>query len=354
MSKHSFSSADTVLPAVSFVMPVLNEESYLKAAVEAIFAQRYPADFEIVLALGPSTDATAQIATHLGNQHPEIRIVHNPERDIPIALNLAIEAARYSIIVRVDAHSELSPGYVETAVRFLQQTGAANVGGIMRAAGTTPVQQAIAGGYNSPLGLGGGTYHFSTQPHTAESAYLGVFPRSTFDLVGGFDPTIRRGEDWEFNLRVRRSGGVVWFDPSLAVTYWPRSSWRALSKQFFSTGSWRATLVKKYPSETPWRFFIPGAYVCSLTVSLAVLIAHVSGFITPTSWWPYIFYSAPVLHGLVTLLAGVKMPETKGVSGALRGALAVAVMHIAWGTGFVQGLVFGSGKIVDRSRATRR
>lgn len=331
-------------------MPVLNEADHLSDAVAAVLAQEYEGAQEIVLALGPSTDGTDEIAAALALADQRVRLVHNPERDIPIGLNLAVEAARHPIIVRVDAHSELAPGYTTNAVRLLTERGAANVGGRMLAAGRGSVQQAIAGGYNSPIGLGGGTYHFSDEPHEAESAYLGVFPRSTFDLVGGFDPLIRRGEDWEFNLRVRKAGRSVWFDPSLQVTYWPRSSFSALAQQFFATGSWRAKLVRMYGGANPWRFFVPGAYVLACVAALVVAALHVSGVIPATAWWPWILYAAPLSHAALSVYAGSKMPETRGLSGAVLGAIAITIMHLSWGTGFLRGFVFGSGKTLDRSR----
>ena len=332
-------------------MPVLNEEQHLAEAVGAILSQAYAGEQELVLALGPSSDATDEIALGIAASDHRVRIVRNPARDIPIGLNLAIEAAAHPIIVRVDAHSTLSPDYTDRAVTLLLETEAANIGGRMRAQGRTPIQRAIAGGYNSPLGLGGGSYHFSDVPHEAESAYLGVFPRTTHTMVGGFDPEIRRGEDWEFNLRVRRAGGRVLYAPSLQVTYWPRAHFGSLAQQFFATGSWRASLVRRDPRAHPWRFFVPGLFV--LTVACALLIAglQLAGLIAPSAWWPWILYAAPLLHVCVTFAAGIRMPETSGLRGALLGCFAVWVMHYAWGLGFLKGILCGSSRTVDRSRA---
>lgn len=333
-------------------MPVLNEADHLRRAVAAVLEQDYPGEQEIILALGPSTDGSLDIAEELANSDDRVKLVHNPERDIPIGLNLAIDLASHPIIVRVDAHSELSAGYTTQAVNILRTTGAANVGGRMLARGHGIVQQAIAGGYNSPLGLGGGTYHFSDEPHQAESAYLGVFPKTTHTQVGGFDPTIRRGEDWEFNLRVRQAGGTVWFDPSLEVTYWPRSSLRALAQQFFATGSWRAALVRKYPRNHPWRFFVPGLFVLCICVTAVVGLLHLLGVIPATAWWPYVLYLAPLSHLVLTLYAGFHMPESKGPLGSLLGAWTVCIMHYAWGFGFLKGFFIGSRSTYDKSRAT--
>src|SRR3954471_9806571 len=130
--------AGGALPGVSYVMPVLNEEDYIASAVASVLAQDYAGPTEVVLALGPSRDRTDAIVADLARTDDRIRTVANPRADIPIGLNAAIRAARYPIIVRVDAHAELPPGYTRRAVATLERTGAANVGGIMLARGNTP------------------------------------------------------------------------------------------------------------------------------------------------------------------------------------------------------------------------
>ena len=144
---------------VSFVLPVLNEERYLRNAVESVMQQEVDGPAELVLALGPSTDATDAIARELAAADARIRLIPNPAADIPVALNLAIAASRYPTIVRVDAHSALEPGYVRRAMATLLLARAANVGGVMKADGRTPFQRAVARAYNSRIGLGGGAYH---------------------------------------------------------------------------------------------------------------------------------------------------------------------------------------------------
>ena len=330
-------------------MPVLNEEGYLERAVQTILAQEYAGDKEIVLALGPSRDASDEIARRIAAADPRVRLVANPQRDIPAGLNHAIEASSHPVIIRVDAHSELTPDYTLRGVAALRATGAANVGGIMRAAGNTPVQRAIARGYNSPYGLGGGTYHGDGVAGPAESAYLGIFRREAVEAVGGYDPAILRGEDWELNLRIRRAGYAVQFEPALGVTYWPRASFSDLAKQFFATGTWRAVLVRKYGRANPWRFFAPGALVVALAVSLVVLALQITG-VLPWGWWSLGW--AP----LAAYLGGVafalwRIPDQHGLRDRALTAVALVTMHTSWGAGFLRGIVFGGGRVVDRSRA---
>ncbi len=328
-------------------MPVLNEEEYLESAVRTILAQDYEGAKQIVLALGPSSDRTDEIAAQLADEDPRVVLVPNPERDIPIGLNLAVAASVHPVVIRVDAHSELTADYTRLGIEVLRSEGASNVGGVMRAAGRTPVQRAIAAGYNSPYGLGGGAYHGEGIPGPAESAYLGIFRREAIDAVHGYDPIVRRGEDWELNLRIRRAGGIVWFEPALGVTYWPRASYRDLSKQFFATGAWRAVLTKRHPRETPWRFYMPGTLVLGLALSLVVLVLQLSGAL-PWGWWS-IAHATPLAYLTAVVFACTRLPDLRG-SERLLGLWALVTMHLSWGTGFLYGIAGGAGRTVDKSR----
>lgn len=336
------------LPGVSFVMPVLNEEGYLADAVHTILAQDYAGEKEIILALGPSTDRSDDIAAELAHGDPRVHLVPNPGRDIPIGLNLAIAASQYPVIIRVDAHSELTDDYTRRALAALRAQGAANVGGVMRAAGRGPVQRAIAAGYNSPYGLGGGAYHADGTPGPAESAYLGVFRREAILAVGGYDEAIRRGEDWELNLRIRRAGGLVWFDPALGVTYWPRANFADLARQFFATGAWRAVLTRRHIRETPLRFFAPGALVLGLMLSLIVAILQLCG-VLPAAWWS-LAHLTPLAYALAVVFATTRLPGLRGVRARLLGTVTLVTMHLSWGSGFLAGMAGFAARTVDRSR----
>ena len=337
-------------PAVSYVMPVLNEEGYLKRAVETILAQEYSGEKEIVLALGPSQDRSTEIARGLAASDRRVTLVDNPERDIPNGLNHAIAASTHPVIIRVDAHSELTPDYTRLAVESLRRTGVVNVGGVMSAAGVGPAQRAIARSYNSPFGLGGGAYHGDGSQGPAESAYLGVFRREVIDEVGGYDPTILRGEDWELNLRIRRAGHTIWFNPALRVTYWPRASFSDLAKQFFATGAWRAVLVRRYGLANPLRFFVPGSLIIALAGSLTTLLLQISGLIG-WNWWSLI-HLIPLGYIFGVFLGVSRMPGQRGVRDRLLSIASLVTMHLSWGTGFLRGILFGAGRTIDRSRAT--
>ena len=263
-------------PPVSYIMPVLNEADYLEQAVAAVLSQEYAGEQELVLALGASSDGTAEVAERICAADPRVRVVPNPRNDIPIGLNLAIKAARFKVIVRVDAHSDLPAGYTASAVEMLRRTGAANVGGVMVAKGRGRFQQAVARAYNSPFGLGGGSWHHGEDEAECDSAYLGVFRREVLAEVGGYDETLRRAADWELNHRIRLAGYSIRFTPRLRVTYWPRDNWDALRRQMYATGVWRGHLVRRQAS-TPWRYLPPPVVAVLVAISLVVGLLQVFG-----------------------------------------------------------------------------
>jgi len=221
----------------------------------------------------------------------------------------------------------------------------------MHAAGRTPFQRAVARAYNSPIGLGGGAYHGGTREAEAESAYLGVMRRSVLDEVGLFDETIRRGEDWELNLRIRAAGYRVWFDPSLAVTYWPRESWARLVRQFRATGTWRGELVRRYGRRNSLRFFAPPALVVDLAAAVVVAPLQATGVLR--GWASVAASLVYVPAAAYVVLVGAVAAGRGGGTGWRDKVWTLAVlptMHLAWGAGFIVGLLRGAHETVDTSR----
>ncbi|KJL44691.1 N-glycosyltransferase [Microbacterium trichothecenolyticum] len=336
-------------------MPVLNERDYLGRAVETVLAQDVPGPTELILALGPSTDGTNALAAELAAGDDRIVLVENPGADIPIGLNLAIRAARHPTVVRVDAHSELDPTYARRALATLDRVRAANVGGVMRADGRTPFQRAVARAYNSPIGLGGGAYHGGTQEGEAESAYLGVMRREVLGEVGLFDESIRRGEDWELNLRIRRAGYRVWFDPSLAVTYWPRESWARLVRQFSATGRWRGELVRRFGRGNSLRFFAPPALVLTILLGIIVGVLQLTGLLQ--GWWSVaasVVYLPVLAYAVLIAAVALGRGGGHGWRDKLWTAAVLPSMHLAWGWGFLLGVIGGAHDTVDTSRLGSR
>ncbi len=308
------------LKDVSFVMPVLNEQDYLAIAVESVLSQKTPGKAQLVLALGPSRDKTNQIAESLAKKYKNLILVENPTGSTATGLNLAIEKSSYETVIRVDAHSELSDNYAASAVKILNTTGAANVGGMMIAKGRTAFQRAVAFGYNSRFGLGGGSFHVGGNPGPADTVYLGCFRKSIITELGLYEAKWVRGQDWELNLRIRQAGHTVWFDPGLKVGYYPRESIKALGKQFYSTGVWRGSLTKQNPMESSFRYWIPPLLVLASVLQVPL--------------WIYLFAVTLVSFGVSKLDLSSKF-----------WLLAVLpTMHFSWGVGFWVGFLSNQTK----------
>ena len=202
-------------PDVSIIMTVVNEERHLADAVEALLQQDYPGSFEIVVAVGPSHDRTREVAEEVAARHLHVHVVDNPSGRTPSGLNAAIARSTGTVVVRIDGHAMVPVDYVRVGVETLRTTGADNVGGIMAAEGTTPFECAVARAMTSPFGVGGASFHIGGSAGPALTVYLGCFQRAALERVGGYDDTMIRAQDWEMNLRIRDTGGVVWFTPEM-------------------------------------------------------------------------------------------------------------------------------------------
>ncbi|WP_417218660.1 glycosyltransferase family 2 protein [Arthrobacter sp.] len=336
-------------PAVSYVMPVLNESEYVRDAVFGVLSQQYEGSKEIVIALGPSTDGTTEIVQQMAAEDSRIRWVDNPAGRTPTGLNLAIKAAASPIIIRVDAHSVLEVGYTRRGVETLLRTGAADVGGRMDAKGKDPFQRAVAAAYNSPFGLGGAAYHSGAPDGPAESAYLGIFRRDVFDRVGFYDETLWRGQDWEMCLRIRNSGAQVWFDPQLTVTYYPRDSFRRLGSQSYAAGVWRGELARRYPEGKSLRHFAPPLMAGALVAGVAAWLLPSKKVSTAGRFALRVLRSSSFLYaGIVATVAVRADLETTKERILLAGVL--PSIHFPWAWGFVKGRVQGAGQTTDQSR----
>ena len=297
-------------------MPVRNEAKHLAQAVDSVLSQKHKGGSELVLALAPSTDSTQDIALQLMLRFKtKLTIVENPAGNTATGLNLAIAAAKFETVIRVDAHSRLSEGYAALAQEVLKDSGAANVGGMMVAEGDNEFQSAVAYCYNNRIGLGGGAFHLGGEAGPVDSVYLGCFQKNWLHKVGGFEPKWVRGQDWELNKRIREAGGTVWFDPRLKVTYYPRDNWAALARQFYNTGIWRGALSREAPSQSAIRYWIPPLLVLSTIF-----------------WLPVILYLLVIAFAAMN--AGDLKPATR-----LWLMIVLPTMHYSWGIGFWKGLI---------------
>lgn len=337
MPEQHHDAATSPLVGVSYVMPVLNDASHVRSAVESILAQDYAGPVEVLIALGPSIDGTTELVADLASRDGRVRVLENEVGSTPAGLNIGIRAAQYPVVVRVDAHSMLPVDYARVAVGVLERTGADNVGGIMDARGETPFQQAVALAYTTKVGLGGSAFHVGGAEGPAETVYLGVFRRSALERVGLFDETIKRGQDWELNRRLRETGGTVWFTPELAVTYRPRASVERLARQMFSTGLWRGELARRFPAANGIRYFMPPLMVLGVTLGLIAGILGIVQAAMGATPWLLLGFVVPVVYLLFVVVATLAYARGRGAAVAWWFLVVLPCIHVSWGVGFVLG-----------------
>jgi hypothetical protein len=278
-----------------------------------------------VLALGPSRDHTDAIAAAISARDPRVRTVANPTGRTPEALNAALRhlSPAADVVVRVDGHGVLDRDYVRTACELLEETGAANVGGLMDAEGVTPFERAVAAAMTSRLGVGSAAFHTGGQAGPADTVYLGVFRREWLDRMGGYDPRFVRAQDWELNHRIREAGGLVWFSPQLRVAYRPRPTLAALARQYRDYGRWRHVVARTHSGTINARYLAPPA----------ALVGVVGGAVAGV-FWPWAWLLPAGYFGLTTV-GGLAMRADLTLRERLLLPVILPTMHLAWGWGFV-------------------
>ena len=308
-------------PSISVILPVLNEEAHLEDAVHSILSQDYQGKIEVILAVGPSHDRTLEIAQSISRRDTRVVLVDNPNGRTAAGLNLALNKSQSPVVVRVDGHAQIPNDYLRLIVEILNKTGAVNVGGVMAAVGTTPFERAVAGAMRSPLGVGASRFHTGGEAGIVDTVYLGAFRREALVAIGGFDERFTRAQDWELNFRLREKGGIVYFDPRLHVTYRPRSTVRALAKQYFEYGRWRRVVSRRHSGTINYRYLAPPFALVGFSLSV------IAGFFLPTFFIPAAIYLLFVLAASVRIASSIREYFLL--------LAVIPTMHFAWGAGFI-------------------
>lgn len=312
-------------PTVSVVMPIRNEAENLRAAVEAVLSQEYPRMFDVCLAIGPSTDGTQALAADLAATSPKVKIVSNPTGRTPTGLNTAIRATTGEVVVRVDGHARLCKGYIKRAVETMSTTGAWNVGGLQIASGTTPCEKAIAAAQSSRVGTGGARYRVGGSAGPVDTVYLGVFLREAIEAVDLYDERLVRNQDYELNIRLRKAGGTIWFDPTIYATYRPRGTLRAVARQYYEYGWWKAEVASKH------RYSLKPRQLAPILVTVAVISG---GLLSVCFRRALLIPGGYVLS--IAIVSRIESRNAQEPSSVSLVSLATVVMHLGWGAGFIR------------------
>lgn len=329
-------------PIVSIIIPCYNEQETIASLLTAIYHQTYPLQLiEVIVADGMSNDNTLRVIESFIADHPELtlRIVKNPERVIPKALNRAIDAAQGEIIVRLDAHSLPSEDYIAKCVAALEQKLGENVGGLWEIEGgaQTWIARSIAVAAAHPLGVGDARYRVGGKAQYVETVPFGAFWKSLFERIGKFNENLLTNEDYEFNTRIRMSGGKIWFDPAIRTKYFARKNLGELARQYWRYGYWKAKMLQIYPKTLRWRQLLPPLFVLSLLILLVLSL-----FISPARYALLFIVGAYLL-----VLFGIGFQQAfrrKQIYLFVGLPLSMATMHLAWGTAFLWSIVTAHGK----------
>jgi cellulose synthase/poly-beta-1,6-N-acetylglucosamine synthase-like glycosyltransferase len=322
-----------VKPFVSIVVPLLNEEATIERLARSLLEQTYPHDrYEILMADGGSSDGTLEVLRRVDPER-RVRVLDNPRRTAPAALNVLIAAAAGEIVTRVDGHSYVAEDYLERIVEVLQDTGESVVGGPVRMEADTPFRRALVEALYAPLGVGSVPYRTLRARAHVESLQTGSFRREVLARVGPFDESLAVVEDLDMNTRIRKAGYRLLLDPAIRFWYVPRGSLRSLWRQIFTVGRVKAWILQKHPDIFKAKYVLPSAFVLAAAFASALLV-----------WWsvggPTFLGSlaAAFLGAYLGVLAGFALSRVHRLGvGAARLLAILPTLHFGYGFGFLRG-----------------
>lgn len=320
---------------VSIIVPCRNEERYIAACLDSILAGDWPHDrLEILVVDGQSDDDTRAIVEAYAERHPFIRLLDNPRRIVPAALNRGIEAACGDIVARMDAHAVYPRDYLTRLVEALEATGADNVGGCIETlpSGRGHVARAVAIALSHPLGVGNSYFRIGAEaPRRIDTVPFGCWPRTVFRRVGLFDEELVRNQDDEFNHRIIRQGGIILLLPDVVTTYYARDTLGKMARMYYQYGWFKPLVAKKVGRVMTLRQLVPPAFLLALA-GLGLL-----GLVSTTAALLWTLLLASYL--LLVTAGGLWAARRQGPVTGLALAVAFATLHASYGLGFLRGIL---------------
>ncbi len=332
---------------LSVICPIYNEEKYIGKCIESILAQDYPKyDLEVLFVDGMSTDRTRDIVTEYTKKYPFIRLIDNPDRIVPPAMNIGIKASKGSIIIRLDAHAIFPDNYFSQLVHYLIKLKADNVGGVCR---TLPINdstvcQSIASVLSSRFGMGNSHFRVGAiEIMEVDTVPFGCFRRELFDRIGYFDEELIRNQDDEFNGRIIKNGGKIFLLPFLTIDYYARDTIKKVWKMFYQYGLFKPLVNKKLGSPATLRQFFPLCFVAGLLVGPLFGLLDIS--------FLYLYSLVVVLYTVIAFCYSIK--ESKNLKRILTQVYVYFIVHFSYGWGYLNGiykLLFKKPFIVHANR----
>ena len=320
------------LPSVSVIIPMRNEEADIRRCLQGVLDQDYPKELlEIIVIDGMSQDSSCEIVGEFIDKYPCIKLSQNSKMATTYALNQGIMESGGDIVVRVDAHCCVEPDYVRRCVETLEESGADNVGGLMRPAGDGFIQSAISLAMTCPFGVGTGRFHYCDKEMFVDTVYLGAYPKRVFEKIGLFDEGAHYGEDDEFNCRLIRNGGKIFLSPNIRSCYYPRSSLVGLWRQYYKYGRGKVRTIIKHGRPQSWAHLVPGLFVIGLLTSILLIVIN--------PWFSWLFVAMLATYLMTATLFSVRIAARKGWKYLAILPMVFLTMHVSYGAGFVIGSV---------------
>lgn len=319
---------------VSVIVPIRNEEKYIEKCIESIIGQSYPKDrMEVLLVDGISKDNTRKIIERYVGRYRSIRLLDNPEKNVPAALNIGIKASKGDVVVRLDAHAYYDRDYISKCVDTLDKVDAYNVGGpIQTLPGDNTIKaKAIALATSHPFGVGNSQFRTSSDAKYVDTVPFGAFRRAIFDKVGLFNERLLRNQDIELNSRIRRSGGKIFLNPEIKSYYFNRSTLKALWQQNFKNGMWNIFTSAVSQRSLSLRHFIPFIFIVSLAASLILSLIHPAGVL--------LFSLVAGSYLLANIFFSFKIGLKKGPETIPFLPLVFSTLHFSYGLGSIFGVL---------------
>ena len=320
-------------PSVTVIMPVRNEGAFISRSVGSVLEQDYPADrTEIMIVDGMSTDGTRAFVQSLAQRDPRVRLIDNPRQIVAPGLNRAFALASGDIIVRVDGHCEVPPDYVRRCVAHLVSDGVEAVGGAVDTIGETPVARVIAAAMSCPFGVGNSAFR-TTRDHSmlADTVPFPAYTRAAIVRAGPYCEELVRNQDDEYNYRLREMNTSVLLAHDVSSRYYTRGSLRSLWRQYFQYGYWKVRVMQKHPRQMRPRQFAPPTFAGALILGVLGWMAGV--------WPAWVPGALVALYTLVNLYASIRVATRKSIDLPVLLPVTFSILHLAYGTGFLFGLV---------------
>jgi glycosyltransferase involved in cell wall biosynthesis len=314
-------------------MPVRNEEAFIRQSLGAVLAQDYPAErLEVIVADGLSTDGTREIVRSLQSVYQNLKLIDNPGRIVSTGFNLALREAGGDLLVLIGGHCVIAADYVSQCVSHLANHKCDCVGGVLETVGETFSARAIAAVMSSRFGVGGSTFRVGVKETAfTDTAVFAAYKREIVEVTGEFDEELVRNQDDEYNYRLRKLGGSIMVSPAIRSRYYSRATLPTLWKQYFQYGYWKVRILQKHPRQMRPRQFVPALFVIALILlGLAAFFGAASKIILLATLFVYL---------VANLGASAFAAKRVGWRFWPLISIAFTVIHFAYGSGFLIGLV---------------